>query len=283
MLDAVRAEVLKFRRHRATWLMVWIYPVLLGLLIFADLVRDLVWAAESGAGTATAAMWIQQGAMIWSVPLSGGGRFLIAGFAALVFAGEYGWNTWKLIIPARSRWQLLAAKWIATMGLVMLGFAAADLLVLLGSLLRAALGGPGIPTGVTLAAVADAHLAGAAHALLPAAYTIIFAGLFAVLTTSVLATVILSIVLIFLEQLLPAIAIIAFAYAPSLTSTLLQTLPLYHMANVIAWARGDGLTLQLGAGASIASGLWSSLCAVLAWTAIAAAATVARFTRQDQN
>ncbi|NWM24814.1 hypothetical protein GY659_24235, partial [Escherichia coli] len=101
--------------------------------------------------------------------------FLIAGFCAVVFAGEYGWNTWKLIIPARARWQLIAAKWVVALGFLTIALIAADLITLIGSWLGS-FQGDGIPAGVTLAAVLEAHWQAGAHALLPIVYTIAFAG-----------------------------------------------------------------------------------------------------------
>ena len=283
MLDAIRAEALKLRRHRATWLMVWVYPIALGMLVLVQLIRDWLGAPGLHAAPATAATWIGQSSPIWGVPLSGGGRFLIAGFAALVFAGEYGWNTWKLIIPARSRWQLIMAKWAVSFLFVFIAFVAADLLSLLGALLRPLVGGPAIPSGVTFAAIADAHTSAAARSVVPIVYTIAWAGLLAVLTTSVLATVILSIALIMIEQLLLPVGMLAYGYAASLTSMLLHVLPLYHMANLLAWTKGAGLTLPLAKGAYLVAGWPTSLLVVLAWISGIGAATLATFSRQDLN
>jgi ABC-2 type transport system permease protein len=283
MLDAIRAGSLKLRRHRATWFMVWIYPIGVGLLVVAQLARDLTSAAVATPLPITADAWVEQSAIIWGLPISGPGRFLLAGFAALVFAGEFGWNTWKLIIPGRTRWELIAAKWIVSFGLVFIAFVTADLIGLLGTVLRSSFGGPAVPAELTFAAVADAHAAAAAHALLPILYTIVGAGLLATLTTSVLATAVLSIGLIVLEQLLPAFGAVAHTYAPSLTLMLLQSLPFYHLANLIAWAKGVGLTVPLDASSNLAASWLISMAAVLAWIGGISAATIAKFNRQDLN
>ncbi len=283
MFDAIIAEGLKLRRHRATWLMVWIYPIAFALLVLAQFVRDATHMSGVEAPAASAAIWIQQSTLIWGAPLSGGGRFLIAGFAALVFAGEYGWNTWKLIIPARSRWQLIAAKWTMASLLVFLGFAAADIVGLLGSMLRPLVGGAAIPANLTVAELFKAHAAAGGHAVVPILYTVAWAGLFAVLTTSVLATVILSIAMILLEQLVSAIGVLAYGYAPWLASSLLEVLPFYHVANLTAWARGQGLVIPLGAGATLAHEWAASMCAVTAWLLGMGAVTIIRFRRQDMN
>lgn len=282
MLDAIRAEALKLRRHRATWLMVWIYPIAVTLVIVGVLLYGAFSAhPPTGEGKA-AAEWIHESTIFWNVPSSGPGRFLIAGFSAVVFAGEYGWNTWKLIIPARTRWQLIAAKWVVAFGFVLVAFVAADLIILLGDWL-ASFQGDRIPAGVTLGAVAEAHWKAAGNALPAILFTIAFAGLFAILTQSILATVILSIALVILEGLLPLLAMLAYNYVPGLTAALVKLLPFYHLSNMNAWAKGAGMVVQLGATETVAMAWSTSFWALTAWIVFAAAATQVRFLRQDLN
>ena len=284
MLDAVRAEALKLRRHRATWLMVWIYPILIALITVGMLIYGAATPPEAvpPGGGSTPAKWIADSTMFWSFPWSAPGRFLLAGFAAVVFAGEYGWNTWKLIIPARTRWQLIAAKWAVALGFVLIAYVAADLLGLLGSWLQS-FQDNGIPTGVTLGAVADAHIRAAGQALLPIVFTLAFAGMFAILTQSILATVILSIALVVLEGLLPMIALFAHHYAPGLTLALVKGLPLFHLANLGAWAKGAGLTWPLAPGTIVSAPWGTSVAVVTPWIVAAGAITQLRFLRQDLN
>ena len=281
MFEAVRAEALKLRRHRATWLMVWIFPIAVTAIVFFQILRDMF--GQVVEAPITSAAWLAESAKIWSFPLDGGGRFIIAGFAALVFGGEYGWNTWKLIIPARDRWQLISAKWIVSSAFILLAFAAADLIAISGSSLRGPLGGIGIPDGVTIGSLVNVHASSAGHAVVPILYTIAWAALFAVLTTSVLATVVLSFGMVLSEQLLLAGAPLAHDIAPSLTSMLLQVLPFYHMANLIAWAKGVGLTLPLGTSESLTTTWATSLAIVVIWIGAIGATTLLRFSRQDLN
>jgi ABC-2 type transport system permease protein len=281
MLDAVLAEALKLRRHRATWMMVWIYPIAFTLVIIGVLLYG-AFAKHAAVGPLQpAADWIKDSAILWKFPTSPPGRFLIAGFVAVVFAGEYGWNTWKLIIPARARWQLILAKWVVALGFLMAALIAADLIMLLGAWLGS-FQSDHIPAGVTLAAVAEAHWKAGAHALLPILYTIAFAGLFAILTQSILATVILSIALVVLEGLLPLIGFFFYQYAPALTAWLIKVLPLYHMANLLAWTKG-GSPIPLAPGTIITMTWTTSFWALAAWIAAAGAATQIRFQRQDLN
>ncbi|MDG2534286.1 ABC transporter permease [Sphingomonas sp. HITSZ_GF] len=281
MLDAVRAEALKLRRHRATWLMVWVYPIVFTMIIIGVLIYGALKAHGVPGPEQPAADWIKDSVILWAVPTSPPGRFLIAGFAAVVFAGEYGWNTWKLIIPARARWQLIAAKWVVALGFLMLALVTADLVVLLGSWLGS-FEGDKIPAGVTLGAVLHAHWQSAIHALVPIAYTIAFAGLFAILTQSILATVILSIALVVIEGLWPLLGMFFHQYAPALTEGLVKLLPFYHMSNVNAWAKG-GMPLPLAPDAIVSFSFGASLAVLAAWILAAALATQIRFLRQDLN
>jgi ABC-2 type transport system permease protein len=281
MLDAVRAEALKLRRHRATWMMVWIYPILTTLIVIGVLIYGALHTPDPAA-VQPAAKWIRDSTTLWAFPTSAPGRFLIAGFAAVVFAGEYGWNTWKLIIPARSRWQLIVAKWVVSFALVVMALVLADLIGMLGDWLQT-FQGEKIPEGVTLGAVVDAHLKAAAFALVPIAYTLVFAGMFAILTQSILATMILSIAIVVITQMVPLIGPFAYHYLPGLTKLLLSVLPLFHDVNLAAWGKGDGLTLPLAPGVSISATFATSLGIMLGWIVAAGAVTQVRFLRQDLN
>jgi ABC-type transport system involved in multi-copper enzyme maturation permease subunit len=282
MLDAVRAEGLKLRGHRATWMMVWIYPVVIALVAIGLFAYGMITGPGAPPPMKTADAWVRDSAIYWRFAASAPGRVLIAGFAALVFAGEYGWNTWKLIIPARSRWQLIAAKWIVAFGLVLLAYIAADLIGLLSDWIQS-FQGDEIPAGVTLNAIAEAHVRAAGNALVPIAFTIAFAGMFAMLTRSMLATAILSIALVILEGMLPLLAIFGYARAPALTKALLEVLPLYHLLNLGAGAKGVVLMLPLAPPVMLTFSWAASLWVVLGWTAAAGAVTQIVFRRQDLN
>jgi len=282
MLDAIVAETLKLRRHRATWLMVWIFPVVVALVTAAVLVYHSVAGAGAPSPDKGAATWIANSTLLLRFPSSSAGRSLTAGFAALVFAGEYSWNTWKLIVPARDRWQLVVAKWVVTFGLVAAAMIAADLIGLAATAIDAVRGDP-VPAGVTVPAIAAAHLRAGAFALVPIASTIAFAALFAIVTRSLLAAVILSFALLIIEGLLPIAAIYLYPRAPALVEVLVKALPFYHLANIGGWAKGTGVTLLLRPGTTVAMSLAASLAVIAAWIAAAAAATLTRFIRQDLN
>lgn len=283
MLDAVAAEALKMRRHRGTWLMVWIYPIAISLIALASLIYHQFAPASPAGDPQSAAGWIADSAIFWRAPGSALGRILIAGFVALLFAGEYSWNTWKLIIPARRRWQLVIAKWAVAVSFVFAAFVVTDLIVLAREWLRTFQGSE-MPVGVTWSGILTAHASAAAYALLPIAYATAFAALLAVLTRSILATVIISIGLVIMESMLTLIGIFFHARAPDLTRFLIETLPPYHVQNLISWAdQKTGMVLPLGPDASVALSWTTSLTALIAWIGLAMAATLLHFSRQDLN
>lgn len=282
MLDAISAETLKLRGHLATWLMVWIFPVVVAVVTVAALIYHAVAGPGAPSPASEATTWIRDSTILLRFPGSSPGRCLTAGFAALVFAGEYGWNTWKLVVPARVRWQLIVAKWVVTLGFVTAALIAADLVSLAATAVDIARG-EAVPAGVTLANVAAAHGRAVAFALVPVVYTVTLAAFFAILTRSLLAAVILSVALVIAEGLLPFASILGYARAPGLTLALVELLPFFHLLNLGAWARGAGLVLPLGPGAIVSFSLATSLAAIGLWVGAAAAVFLGRFTRQDLN
>ena len=103
MLDAISAEALKFRRHRATWGLVWIWPIGVIVIWLLAIGVDLANGTQEARRAPTAAGWIADAVSFWNVPRAiRSDRYLIGAFVAVVFAGEYGWNTWKLIVPHRA-------------------------------------------------------------------------------------------------------------------------------------------------------------------------------------
>ena len=211
------------------------------------------------------------------------GRYLAGAFVAIVFAGEYGWNTWKLIVPHRARHSLIAAKYVVALGLLICGFTlGAAMFNLLNWLKDLATGTP-IPTGITAGALLKAHglagLAALASILLTAAYT----SLAAILTRSTIAALVISLVITTLERLFRFFAPMFEPHAPGLVAGLYRLLPGYHLANLSEWlTEGRVLVVSFPSGPfSMAPG--TSLAIVAAWTLVLVALTFRVFRRQDIN
>lgn len=281
MIDALSAELLKLLRLRATWLLAWSYPILL-LVLGALVIAYGLATGKPAAPPSDAAAWTAETANFWFFPQTTFGRYLVASFAVFCTASEYGWNTWKLIVPARARWQLIAAKIIAAFALLIAAFIAADIVMLASALLGAALVGPAIPAGVTAAGLISAHVGGFAAVLAPTLYTIVLATCLSVLTRSSLGALLLAVAFITIEGLFPAAVLFAHGYAPGITATLAEILPFHHLGNIKSWCQeGKALSLLLPPETVVERGLAHSLAIVGAWTAALALLAIKSFERQD--
>ncbi|MEA3046996.1 MAG: type transport system permease protein, partial [Sphingomonadales bacterium] len=237
MLDAIRAEALKFTRHRATWGLVWIWPIGLIIIGVIAIIVGLVNGpdAAAGRGEATAAAWIADATAFWKVPGQGLGRYVIGAFVAMVFAGEYGWNTWKLVVPHRSRASLIAAKLAMVFLLLFAALVLTAGISLLFTWLEGAVRGRDIPAGVTAAALLDAHGRNALAGLAPFLFTLASISLAAVLTRSMVAALVIGVVIAIVEKLFVQLGPFLAPYAPGLVWSLYHALPGYHLANLASW------------------------------------------------
>jgi len=283
MLDAISAEAIKFTRHRATWGLVWIWPIGLAAIGLVAIAVGLLNPAVADSGQANAAGWIADAVAFWRVPGQGLGRCVIGAFVAMVFAGEYGWNTWKLIVPHRARSTLIAAKYVVALALLGCGFVLGAMVFNLAGWAEDVLTGDPIPPGIELGALAAAHGRGALAAIAPLLLTTAYVSFAAILTRSTVAALMIGFFVTTGEQLFRLFAPLFEPYAPALIRALYQALPGYHVVNIGGWIT-TGELLQ----APFASGVYSapfavSLAIVAFWVVLLVGLTFWRFRRQDIN
>lgn len=284
MLDALRAEAAKIGRHKATWGLVWIYPIVLTGIIGLIVVMTLVNGGDVVDEPPSLAEWLGDAAAFWGVPRETVARMLIAAYVAVVFAGEYGWNTWKLIVPHCARAGLLAAKYALVLILFAIAFTIAAMLFTVGVWTDDVMTGDPIPAGITLAALAKAHGTAALAAIAPVLVTIAYASLAAILTRSMVGALIVSIVMIAVEALIGSFAPMLAVYLPGAMWALAHALPGYHLANLANWiGDGEALAMPFPSGAVMALAWSTSLAVVGAWIAGLVGAAFALFKRQDIN
>jgi len=282
MLDALSAEALKIRPHKASWFLVWIYPAALILIFLMSIIAGIM--SVDPPETQHLEGWIRDTAVIWLVPGNALGRYLMAAFVAVAFAGEYGWNTWKLIVPHRARASLIAAKYVVIVGLFTAAFVLSAAITVIGSYAEDVLTGDTIPSGITAGLIVDAQGKGALAAVAPAFLTFGYASLAAILTRSTLAGLVLAIVAISVEQLLFNFAPILYLKSPGLVWVLYHLLPGYHLANLEQWiASGSALKTPFPLGGIVALAWQVSASAIAAWIVGLAALTTVCFRRQDLN
>lgn len=281
MLNAISAEALKFRRHRATWGLVWIWPLgvifILTVAIIVQVAKGEVGRPESVAG------WIDDAADFWQVAAEPMGRYLICAFVAVMFAGEYGWNTWKLIVPHRARNSLIAAKYVVALALLICGFALGAFLFNLLNWFKDLATGTPIPAGITAGALLKAHGLAFLAALASILFTAAYASLAAILTRSTIAALVIGLVLTTVEGLFRFFAPMLEPYAPGLIGGLYQVLPGYHLASLAKWlTEGQVLIVPFPSGPfSMMPG--ASAAIVAAWTVLLVLLTFRVFRRQDIN
>jgi ABC-2 type transport system permease protein len=278
MRNVISAEWSKLLPHRGTWLLVWIYPI----AWFAILVISILAEPQSDPDAATAAGWVRETLPIWYVPSFSFGRYFIAAYVVLVFAGEYGWNTWKLIVPHAGRWKLLTAKYAVSLGLLYLAWIIAAALTVLMMWIKTLSLGDAVPPGVTAARILHMHFQSLVWGLIPVLLTATYASVLAVLTRSTLAAFILSLVMITLDDLLGRIVRMLSHYGMEWLAVPYRMLPSYHLVNFASWAREDvGYQLKLASGAVVACSQVSSFLLLVGWIAGLSALTLLIFRRQD--
>lgn len=284
MLSAMSAEALKLRRHRATWLLVWIFPI--GVLVISSLaiLIQLVGGNPPAPGPMEVEAWIENATDFWDAPGNGMVRLLTCAFMAVVFAGEYGWNTWKLIVPHRARTTLIASKYVVSLTLLYAAFISAALIWTGLAWLEDVATGDPIPEGITAGALAQAHLLGFLASLPTVLVTVGYASLAAILSRSTTATVVIGIVIVTLEGLFRTFAPMLSFYMPGAVELLFQVLPGYHLGNLANWVHeGSAQVVPFPSGTMVSYGWAASLAIVAAWIVALVALTFLRFRRQDIN
>lgn len=284
MLSAISAEALKLRRHRATWLLVWIFPIGLLVIGLIGIGIELARGNPPAPGAPELAVWLENASDFWDAPSNGLVRYLICAFVAVVFGGEYGWNTWKLIVPHRARPTLIAAKYVVSITLIYAAFIAAALIMTGMTWLEDVLSGDPIPEGITLGALAEAHLIGFVATLGPVLMTVAYTSLAAILTRSTTAGLVVGIVIVTLEQLFRTFGPMLSFYLPGPVELLYEALPGYHLANLADWIfNGAPETVAFPSGTLVSHGWQASLAIVAAWIVALIGLTFLRFRRQDIN
>lgn len=283
MFRAFSAEALKIRHHKATWFLVWLYPILFAAVFVIAVILGVTGIDEQ-TDPQPLSEFIENTVLIWIVPSQTIGRYLIAAFVAVVFAGEYGWNTWKLVVPHRSRPALIAAKYGVVLTLFLAAFALTGLISTVGTFAKYWSTGDVVPAGVTASLLLGSHGTYALAAVAPLLVTVGYATLAAILTRSTIAALVISIVALTIEELLFKLAPILSTKFPAVIDALYPVMPGYHLANMSEWiTEGVALQTKFPDGAVFAQPLATSAAVVAAWLVVLVGGTFVAFKRQDIN
>jgi ABC-2 type transport system permease protein len=282
MLEALSAEALKMRTHKATWFLVWLFPIGMTILMVVTIGAGLT--GFDPPDQPSAHRWIDDTTQIWSLPSNPFGRYLISAFVAVLFAGEYGWNTWKLVVPHRRRASLIAAKYGLAIVLMAVSFALTALLATALSFADDLLTGDTIPAGINAGVLWGEQGRSALAAVLPLLIAVGYASLAAILTRSTVAALVIAIAATTLEQVIVGFGPQLYTKFPSIVWPLYNILPGHHLSSIADCIReGTPLKRDFPGGLAVQYSCTASLAILGAWIAALWGATFAAFSRQDIN
>jgi hypothetical protein len=277
MLSAPAAESAKITGNRRTALTLLLGPAILVVLLGAAAIAHDLIKNEAPDAPETASAWIADTVQIWGALAYGTlGRFVAVGLTAVVFGGEYGWNTWKLVVPHRSRLVLLAAKYGATLLFLLLSYLVTVAVYLMLELIGGALLREPVPSSVNWGEFFEAHTASFVATVITTAFTVAVTATIAVLARSTVAAALGGVVLIILEQLV-GIRLLG------VSETAYRFFPFNNLGNLYNWLFEGGPRRIPIEGGAIADHWTFSLAVVLGVAAALVALTVGAFRRQDLN
>lgn len=241
MRDLFRAEWLKIAGNR--WVagcLIWIFPLAaIVFLIVAGLILSFSSDAREGFQQDEGPLWTENAIIIWSIPNNPIGRLILLGFTAVVFAGEYQWQTWKNVVPRNRRVALILTKFLALGVFVVVAFFLMSLIWTLGwgmlTRIAGASYGPRI-TGEVLDDFAQDYLLAAALAFISTIIAAGYAALAGMITRSILGGVLVGFGLTLVEgvSIVGLILIGWFLRIPDIVHVY-RFLPFYNLINVASW------------------------------------------------
>ncbi|MBN1562199.1 MAG: hypothetical protein JXA10_00040, partial [Anaerolineae bacterium] len=184
-------------------------------------------------------LWTDAAISIWDIPNNPFGRMILLGFAAVVFAGEYQWRTWKNIVPRNRRAVLLLMKFIALGVFVVVAFVLMSIIWSIGWGVLAQIAGVDYGPAITGQVLADFAQDYTKQASLTFTSTMIAAGyaaLAGMVTRSILGGVLVSFgITLFEGGLILGLMLIGWLLDIPRIVHIYQYMPFYNMANVTSW------------------------------------------------
>lgn len=292
MRNLFRAEWEKIAGNR--WVvscLIWVFPV--GAFVFVvlgTLVLSLSSSARGSMRQDEAMEWTKQAIGVWNFTSNLLGRLLLLGFTAVIFAGEYQWNTWKNVVPRNRRASLILVKFLALGSYVVVAFVLMSIIWTLGagwlSWIADAPYGPELSGKVLSEFTRDYAIA----AVLAFTSTIIAAGyaaLAAMLTRSILGGILVGIGITIAEELL-FVGMILIEYFLGIRHFvyLYRLTPGYNLLNVASWVNdhhANRITVELNKGVNYAfqDTLLTSVVILAVWVVGLISLTAYLFRRQD--
>lgn len=279
MLNALSAESLKARKN--LWMMgftVYLLPIgavagVLLVILMMVLGNEIDFSETTWTG-------VVEGALL--LPNSFLGQVLFMAFTSSVFAGEFGWNTWKAILPRNRRLWILISKYVVIAVSILLALNALALVALVGSWIVLSIANEPITPALISSETAE-FIRSYLITLLSVFSTIMMASIYAVIaaiiTRSVIGGAIAGIIMILLDSVsLPILILIQDMTGAENLLPLYQIMPSYQIANINSWLSSD-MGWALPTLTAPAAGV--SLFVLLLWIGSCILISLAWFMRQD--
>lgn len=294
MLNLVRAEWRKaLANYKLVSFLVWIIPVGIFafylVMILLSLVSDPLRAGMEFLGSGA---WTTDSLESWNMMVAFPSNLFLRlfplAFMAVVFAGEYGWRTWKSVVPRTRRWKLILAKSAALVGLVMLSMFLTALISALGPITGFRLHGLAYGPAISLEVLSGFLLDTLRRALVTTLTLTVLAGyasLAALLTRSVLGGLLAAFGVSILDNVsLPLLKLVGLLLDRPNLVNLYQYTPSYNLSNLLSWLV-NGRAIETFAPelaiSGISPGFWISARWLALWIFCLLGLALFIFQRQD--
>jgi len=207
-------------------------------------------------------------------------------FTAVLFAGEYQWQTWKNVLPRQSRLSVMLIKFVALGLIIVVSLFAASLIWGIGGRLQTWIVGVAYGPALSGAIMRDFLQDYGVQLFVTFVSTLIFSGITALLamyTRSILASVLLTIGLRIIEAAAPILLLIgAQIFEREALINWVAYTPTYSLQNVNSWLLLEsGSTMGGMPGLTNIPSLGGSLGVILLWMVLLVGVTAVLFQRQD--
>ena len=279
-----RAEWYKIQGNRwATGCMIWIFPI---LVVFGTILALIAVALSSSVREEVSYTWTEIALAPWWIPNYPLSLALLLGFAAILFAGEYQWNTWKSIVPRTRRVPLIMVKFITVALFIIFAFTLTSILLTVGMGLvhwgAGATYGPSID-GAVLAEFAEDYGLQMFSAFMNTVIAAGFVSLAAMITRSILGSAITGIVIVFGGTMVGlALGLLSQLLDMDIFVHLSRFLPSYNLVNLFPRLIGETPEgLETPSGQIIIDSQLFNEAMLLCWVVGLVALTAYLFQRQD--
>jgi hypothetical protein len=286
-VNLFRAEWHKIVGNRwVTGCMIWIFPALAVLVTILALLAAAFSSSFREGMSAEAILWTDIAIAPWLIPNNPLGRGLLLGFTAVLFAGEYQWNTWKAIVPRSRRVPLILVKFVTVALFIVFAFALMSILLTLGmgmvSLATGASYGPALGRDVLTEFAQDYGLQ-MLYAFISTIIAAGYASLAAMITRSILGSAITGIIASIGEtMLILPLYLIASLLGKDWILHIYRFIPGINLLNLFAWLNGETPGgLEMPSGEVIVDSQLFAEVVLACWVIGLVALTAYTFQRQD--